>query len=325
MNNILNKIELYIDNQLEGQELKNFEKTLQTDQNLQKEVEVYQTMIAAIRAKEADKLRQKFAVLDVVLDKQFEEEEMAAALKSQETQPKIPSMVFRKSFVFKAAATFLVVFAAYTIFSYFTNSSTPQIAFEKYESKYQGWVEQNTPKETEKTEGYANQDKIGENEEGTQAANKKIDVKTPPSSPTQEGVVSTNTLKTPSISTNTNKIEPFDAEYQNANFFFLKEDYTKTIEALKQIADTNSSQKNFRLGMAYYYHQDLNEAMANLQEAIKENNNVLPATDIATAKWHLAMTYAKQGDMKTAKSYFNELANGDNDYRKNAKEIIDNY
>ncbi|MGB1242872.1 MAG: tetratricopeptide repeat protein [Chitinophagales bacterium] len=325
MNNTFNKVELYIDNQLEGEELKNFEKTLQTDQNLQKEVEVYQTMIAAIRTKEADKLRQKFAVLDVVLDKQFEEEEMTAALKKQGIQPKIRSMVFRKSFVFKAAATFLVVFAAYTIFSYFTNSSTPQIAFEKYESEYTGWVKQNTPKETEKTESYASEDVIGEDTENTHLTKKKNNIKTSLSSPNQEGVASTNTPKTPSTSTNVNKIEPFDMEYENANFSFVRGDYNRAIEKLQQIADNNSSRKSFRLGMAYYYNQDLNDARVNLQESIKENSSMLPAADIATAKWFLAMTHAKQDDMNTAKSYFNELANGNNNYSKNAKEIIDNY
>lgn len=326
MENLINKIQPYIDGELEGEELKNFENELQTDAKLQKELEVYQTIIAAIRAKEEERLRQKFAVMDVVLDKQLEEEEQK---KLDNIRPQIRSLSFRKSFVFKAAATVLVTFSAYMLFFWVSQISEPSpLSFDEYDVKYAGWVQTNTLGEAEVTEPYANQDKIDKTSKPTDT---NSDVKMPLSAPSQEGVELTNTPKTPSISTKEDN--PFANQYEDANFFFLngnkamkkyegRSGYDIAVERLKQIPDTNATRKSFRLGMAYYYNQNWEDAMVSLQNAIKGNNNLLPPTDIATAKWHLAMTYAKKGNIATAKSYFNELANSKNDYTQNAKKVI---
>ncbi len=325
MNNLFNKIELYIDNQLEGEELESFEIALQTDAALQKEVEIYRTMITAIRAKEADKLRQKFAVLDVVLDKQLEEEDRREMEENVENlRPKIVSISTRKTFLFRAAAMVLVTFAAYTLFSYFAKNSNDvsSIVFEKYEVEYSGWVEQNIPKQTETTEAYSNPDKIGEN---TPTKNRpsiiQSDHNTSRKNQNQEGVSFSNTPKTPSISTKSEKA--FALQYEDANYHFKRKDYAKALNSLQQIEDTNLARKHFRLGMVHYFNgKDLNQATQNLTTAIEKDNLELSTYDLATAKYYLAMAYAKQGNSSAAKPYFNDLANSANDYSQKAKDVL---
>ena len=322
MENLFDKIEPYIDGQLDGEELKNFEETLQKNPKLQKEVAVYQTIVAGIQAKETDRLRKKFAALDVGLNKQLEEEEQQ---RKKEVKHRILSMTFRKSFALKAAATILVTFTAYTLFTLFTTSTkneTPAFAWDKYEVEYSGWVEQNTPKETEKTESVAAQDDISDS--NTQIERTNNGTNTPLSSPNQEGVIlnTDNTPRTPSISTPQGD-DPISLQYQDADYHFDKGNYTAALNRLQQIADYNTARKYFRMGMTYYYRQDLKDALTNLSQALeKKGEDALSPADLATAKWYLAMTYARQGDMKNAKSYFNELAKGSSIYSKNAKEVI---
>lgn len=318
MNELFNKIEPYIDGQLKGEDLKNFEANLQTDEELQKEVAVYQAIVAGIEAKEADRLRKKFAALDVGLNQQLEKEER----EKEETKHRVLSMTFRKSFALKAAATILVTFAAYTLFTLVTTNTkneTPTFAWDKYEVEYTGWVEQNTPSETEKYEPYADQDDVNDSDSQIDRTNNGTN--TPLSSPNQEGVVSNDMPTIPSISS-AKSDDPISLQYQDADFHFGKGNYTAALNRLQQIADSNTARKYFRLGMVYYHQQDLKNAQLNLNKAIGATGNSLSDADSATAKWYLAMTYAKQGDMKTAKSYFKELAKGSSAYSKNAREVV---
>ncbi|MFK7907772.1 MAG: hypothetical protein AB8B69_21715, partial [Chitinophagales bacterium] len=68
MNNLFDQIEQYIDGGLVGEELIQFEQALETNESLQKEVEIYRAMIAGVEKREENQLRRKFAVMDAALD-----------------------------------------------------------------------------------------------------------------------------------------------------------------------------------------------------------------------------------------------------------------
>ncbi|MGB1241371.1 MAG: tetratricopeptide repeat protein [Chitinophagales bacterium] len=297
MRNLFDQIELYIDERLVGEELVQFEQALETNKLLQKEVEVYRTMIEAVRIQEENQLRRKFAVMDAVLDKELEEEGNGPQTVRQEepVMGRVITIPVYRTHWFKAAAAIVLLFAAYIIIPSNIEINSKQIAYEKYEVEYKGWKANNLQYSSPSKE-HANDD--------------NIEVK--------EDVANT-------AQSNTNEVEGTSSiqEYKDANDLFKQGEYKESITVLQQIKDINSQRKNFRLGMAYYADQDLNKAIVNLKKTVEIAEIQISTTDLNTAKWTLGMAYAKQEKTETAIEYFNELTQNDNAYSQKASELVE--
>jgi len=289
MNNLFDQIELYIDGELVGEELVQFEQGMENNELLQKEVEIYRTMIDAVRIQEENQLRRKFAVMDAVLDKELVGVvTIPESAKEEPGMGKIVTMPIYRTNWFKAAAAILLVFAISMMFPRST-----QIAFEEYEVEYKGWKANNLQYSSPSKEHAAADDIEGKE-------------------------------STASIPTNTKKVEGTASikQYKEASNSFKQKEYKEAITLLKEIKDINSQRKNFRLGMAYYADQDLDKAIVNLKKTVEASDIQISIADLNTAKWNLAMAYAKQEKTDAALLYFNELTKSDNAYTQKASELV---
>ncbi len=329
MENFFNQIEAYIDGRLVGKKLADFENALKNNETLRKEVELHQQMIGGIQAKEADRLRKMFAVMDPILDEQLKQGDkgkirrLPVELKPEAQEPRIVRLPLYKSLFFRvAAAAVVLVFTAYFVVVPKDKTQLAQSTPLIKDIAYTGWANQTKLQDSAPLSDHASKGDIQHNDfDDQKILNKPKNFENPESAPKDKGDAARAASKPTSKKYKNPKI---GLAYDDADFYFGQKNYGSAIESLQQIEDEDLFRKHFRLGVTYYYKGDFDNATQNLKKALGQSNIDTNETDFYTAKWHLGMTYMKQNNPKAAKAYFSELAknNKANVYAKEAAEAL---
>lgn len=330
--NFFSQIEAYIDGALVGEELTDFKNALKVNETLRKEVELHQEMIKGIQAKEADRLRKMFGMMDPMLDEQLKQEDknkikhLQMELRSDAHNPEIIRLPLYKSPFFRvaAAAAVVLVFAAYFVFPPKGKTQMAQSTPLIKDIAYTGWGKQINLEDPTPLPNHASKGDIQSNDfDDQEILNKPKNFENPESAPKEKGDA-VPTASKPASKKYEYKNPQVGSDYDDADFYFGQKNYDGAIEVLQQIEDEDLFRKHFRLGVTYYFKGDLDNATRNLKKALGQPNIDTNEIDFYAAKWHLGMTYMKQKNQKAAKAYFVELAKNTNTnvYVKEAKKAL---
>lgn len=334
----------YLDGELSGKLLKKFELALESDNFLRTKTEEYQYAINLIKFEGEQMLRNQFALLDEELDKQFHEKQAELAeeyernlqlekaafqiidrtnksVKEKEnfeplvvTHPNTATLrskrtrsLYNRTWM-KAAILLLFLLPTYFLsgFLFFSDNNV-------YTAYYQDFEEVENISMMNVEEGKKKPIHAEGTNTTTNSAAKPSQIKViAPTNPTS-GKQTLTSESTPQHIVS--KLMAATLDYEDKAYESAIQDLTELLPQIQGINDRNKAQ--FYLGLSYLGTEQLNKAIANLQQV--EQQAGMYAKD---ARWYKGLAHLKSGDKAQAKQIFQQIAQQQSAYSKEAQQIL---